>query len=214
MRSRLKKGSNQFKQKKQTSVRGMIGASLVIGVTGIAALHYLFLGIATAVIAADHWKDETFRMSVYAPTKVVSPLAGKVYAEEKLTPTPAPTSVPEVVENTGEQDKVEAYVKTIFGKDARVAIAVSHNECNPANAKYPQCVLHSGVEYSVGLFQINLYNKTQWIHAGRVPGGTMEEKIEWLKNPYNNALYAYWVFKTSGWTPWTAYTSGNYLKSL
>lgn len=124
-----------------------------------------------------------------------------------VTPTPLPTKLEE-------QAKIEAYMKTIFGADFRVARAISHNECNPANPKYPACVLHSNVEYSVGLFQINLYNSKQWIHAGRIPGETMGEKAEWLKDPFNNTLYAYWVFKKSGWNPWSAYTNGNYLRSM
>jgi len=130
--------------------------------------------------------------------------------------TPTEVLIPKSNSVSKDQEEIEAYMKTIFGKDFRVARAVSHNECNPANAKYPACILHSDVEYSVGLFQINLYNSKQWIHAGRIPGKTMEEKVQWLKDPYNNILYAYWLFKASNnsWNAWTAYSSGNYLRSL
>ena len=143
-----------------------------------------------------------FSLRVYAPTT-------KVMAQEFV-----PTPTPEIEGVQPTQEEIEKYIKTIFGKEARIAIAISHNECNPANAKYPRCILHSDVEYSVGIFQVNLYNSKQWIHAGRIPGATMEEKAEWLKNPFNNTLYAYWVYQKSGWNPWTAYTSGNYLNDL
>ena len=109
------------------------------------------------------------------------------------------------------REEIEKYVRLIFGKDANVALAVSHHECGYTHKHYPKCHLKSGVEHSVGLFQINLYNSKQWIHAGRIPGNTMEEKVLWLENPFNNTLYAYWVFKTSGFNPWTAYSKGAYL---
>lgn len=112
------------------------------------------------------------------------------------------------------KDEIEAYVKKIFGADASVAIAISHHECGPTNKTYPKCQLKSEVENSIGLFQINLANKSQWIHAGRIPGETIAEKKLWLENPYQNTLYAYWVFKTSGFNPWSAYTSGNYLADM
>jgi len=113
------------------------------------------------------------------------------------------------------QKEIESYVKTIFGKDAKVAIAVSHHECSPSNRSYPACVNKSDIEHSIGLFQINLYNKKHWIHAQKVPGKTMEEKIEWLSDPFNNTLVAYKIFKDwNGFEAWTAYTSNAYLISL
>lgn len=113
------------------------------------------------------------------------------------------------------QQEIEDYVRVIFGRDSRVAIAVSKNECNPKHRDYPKCVLHTEHEYSVGIFQINLYNSRHWIHAQKVPGETMEEKIEWLKDPYHNTLVAFKIFSDSkGFSPWSAYTSGNYLKDL
>lgn len=112
------------------------------------------------------------------------------------------------------QDDIEAYVKTIFGKDAKTAIAVSHVECNPQNKAYPACVYHTEHEYSVGIFQINLFNAKHSIHAAKVPGKTMEEKIEALKDPYINTLVAYKIFTASSWNPWAGFTSGRYLAHL
>lgn len=124
----------------------------------------------------------------------------KVLEEKKPTPT---------------QAEIEDYIRSIFGKEARVAIAVSHNECNPKNKQYPKCVAHTDKEYSVGIFQINLYNKTHWIHANKVPGKTIEEKAEALKDPYINTLVAYKIYSDSkGFTPWSAFTNRSYKLNL
>jgi len=110
------------------------------------------------------------------------------------------------------REEIEAYVRKIFTKDnPNLALAISHHECGYTNKNYPKCSLKSSVENSIGLFQINLHNAHKNIHADRIPGVTMAEKIQWLENPFNNTLYAYWVFKTSGWNPWSAYTNGAYL---
>lgn len=119
-----------------------------------------------------------------------------------------PSSVPT-------QREIEDYVRIIFGNEAAgTAIAVSKNECSPNHRDYPYCVLHTSAEYSVGVFQINLYNKDHWVHAAKVPGEKMSDKIEWLKDPYHNTLIAYKIYQESGFYPWTAYTSGNYLKDM
>jgi len=113
------------------------------------------------------------------------------------------------------QEEIEAYVKTIFGRDGKVAIAVSHHECSPANGSYPACVALTDREYSIGLFQINLKNSTHVIHAAKVPGNSIEEKVEKLKDPFINTLIAYKIFKDSnGFHPWSAYKNLSYLKSM
>lgn len=127
---------------------------------------------------------------VYAQTAIIVPTA---------SPTPSEYS----------QKEIEGYIKTIFGKDADLAIRVQHSECSPLNKNYPRCVYHTDREYSVGIFQINLFNKDHTIHAGKIPGETMEEKIEWLKNPFNNTLVAFKIFKDSGFYPWSAYKRGD-----
>lgn len=104
------------------------------------------------------------------------------------------------------REEIEAYVRKIFAKDnPRMALEISHRECNPKNPAYPKCHNKSAIEHSVGLFQINLYNKNHWIHAERIPGVTMEEKIAWLEDPMNNTLYAFWIKSTSDWFPWSTY---------
>jgi hypothetical protein len=109
------------------------------------------------------------------------------------------------------REEIEAYVRMIFRKDANVALAVSHHECGYTHRDYPKCSLKSSVEHSIGLFQINLYNSQKNVHADRIPGKTMGEKIQWLENPFNNTLYSYWLFTHSGFNPWTAYSKGYYL---
>lgn len=132
----------------------------------------------------------------------------------KTSPTPAP------LDPTKEElyKEFEAYVKTIFGKDAKVALAVSAVECNKGNKQWPGCVYSTEKEHSVGVFQINLAQengKGPWIHASKVPGKTMEEKVEYLKNPFNNVLVAFKIFTDSkGFQPWSGFTSGNYKKHL
>lgn len=115
---------------------------------------------------------------------------------------------------SSQQEEIDAYIRTIFGKDAKVFTAITRVECNPKNKQYPACVYHTEHEYSVGVAQINLFNKSHAIHAAKVPGDTMEEKIESLKDPYINVLVAYKIFTDSGFAPWAGYTSGRYLDHM
>jgi hypothetical protein len=136
--------------------------------------------------------------------------------------TPEPTKTPAVKTEATEkasgvsrqQEEIDAYIRTIFGKDAKVAIAVNRVECNPKNKAYPRCVYHTEHEYSVGIFQINLFNKSHAIHAAKVPGKTMDDKIESLKDPFINTLVAHKIFTDSGFQPWAGYTSGRYLDHM
>lgn len=151
------------------------------------------------------WQVMANELNQVKQTRIASTLIVKPAIAQEATPS---------AEVRHTQEAIEAYIKKIFTKDAKVAIAVSHGECNPANKTYPACHAKSSIEHSVGIFQINLYNKDHWVHAGRIPGETMEEKIKWLEDPYNNTLYAYWIYSTSGWNPWSAYTNGGYKKYL
>lgn len=182
-------GSNQFKRKNR-DLRWLLHVfGYELFVLGLMCFTTYFQNVGEA--------------KVYAQMPIVSPLPIEAFAK------------PDVVKASPQQEEIENYIRTIFGSDAKVAIAVSRNECNPANSRYPACILHTEHEYSVGIFQINLYNSRHWIHAKKVPGATMDEKTEWLKNPYNNTLIAYKIFSDSnGFQAWSAYTNSNYLKDM
>ncbi len=182
-----KKGSNQYlKKPKHNAMKYLYWYFAIF-------LLILFLGL----MVRKHTIEQ-----VHAEEAIISPLA-----DNKPTPTQTP-------EQIATQKEIEGYIKTIFGKDARIAIAVSHNECSPKNQMYPKCNLHTNAENSVGLFQINIQSETARVHWNRIPGKTLDEKKVWLDDPYNNTLLAYWIFQTSGWTPWSAFTSGRYLNDL
>ena len=126
------------------------------------------------------------------------------------SPTPSPALGDPVREPNDTQAEVDGYIRTIFGRDARVAMAIQRVECNPLNRNYPKCVYVTTREHSCGVFQINL--KAHW---DKVPvGDTFEEKCEYLNDPYNNVLIAHKIFSDSGFTPWSGYTSGRYLEHL
>lgn len=174
----------------------------------------LFLVLLMLVICVIDWKTQEaladYSIKQVEPKikeqRTISELWGKTKSLEELLSKGKPKY---------SQKEIEDYVRVIFGKDAKVAIAVSHHECGPTNRSYPGCVNKSDVEHSIGLFQINLYNKKHWIHASKVPGKTMEERIASLKDPKINTLVAFKIFKDwGGFTAWSAYTNGNYLLSL
>lgn len=189
---RYKKGTNQYRVKRRLYMNEWL------------ALFLIFI-IIVAGMAHIYEYAESKVKTVFAQEELISPLSN---------PTPTPIIIYKEYKKEFTQSEIENYVKTIFGRFANVAIAVSKNECSPLNPQYPKCVYHTSQEYSVGLFQINLFNASHWIHAKKVPGETIEEKAEWLKNPMHNTLVAYKIFSDSGFNPWTAYTSGNYLKDL
>lgn len=197
---KYKVGSNQWKKKQRKDVGAYMISFLYLMILMVALYDISIFLAPTNSDASDNNTVKVAPIAVPAESmQVVAPVA-----------TPAGTFKPEP---TIQQD-VENYVKTIFGKDGKVAVAVSHVECNPANKAYPRCVYHTDREYSVGIFQINLFNKDHMIHAAKVPGKTMEEKIEALKDPYINTLVAYKIYSHSGFNPWAGYTSGRYLTKL
>lgn len=187
-----RRGSNQYQKKTNT--------------------HYVLWYLIFIAIVVSLGMFAKSKKPAYA--QILSPLASPsasltVEGKEKALPQPEVTTPVEE-----ESIQIEKYIKTIFGRDAKVAIAISHHECNPANKMYPKCNLHTHVENSVGIFQINIESATAKVHWARIPGETLEEKKTWLENPYNNTLLAFWIFQTSGWTPWSAYTSGRYLADM
>lgn len=151
---------------------------------------------------------------VTVPTMIISIVAMDATMSAKASVTPGLIS-PLALYDTGESSEVitimitpstREYIKTIFGRDWRTAYAIARAESGLKN----EANLMSDVENSVGVFQINIESATTKIHWSRIPGDTLEEKKIWLQDPFNNTLLAYWIYSTSGWNPWTAYTSGSY----
>ena len=109
---------------------------------------------------------------------------------------------------------IEEEIRKVFGIFSNIALAVATAESHLK----PNAILKTPRECSVGLFQINLarnYCRGKWIHAGKVPGKTMDEKIKWLQNPINNIKIAKQIFDASGnFNPWSTYANGDYLEYL
>lgn len=138
---------------------------------------------------------------------VVSPLPDSISIK--------PTKV-YAVENDLTQKEIDKYIRTIFGPEYKTAMAIQRGECNPANPRYPYCRNISGIEHSIGIFQINImrHSDGKHIHWDKIPGENLEEKEHFLLDPLNNVLIAYKIFKDSGWTAWSAYTNGSYEQFL
>lgn len=171
-----------------------------------------------------------FRVMQKAENPIQSVKAVEAKQTDASTPLPSPSDTGVI--NTAPEHSCEArikakedirsYINIIFRsrEAAKMAFSISLAESADPKAKcgtpvYLEAALHhSGVEHSVGIFQINLYNAEAWVHAARVPGKTLSEKEKWLQDPYNNILYAYWIWSTSDWTPWSTYGNGAYLKFL
>lgn len=83
-----------------------------------------------------------------------------------------------------------------YGWNTQVAMAIMHAEsgCNPT-ASSPTC--------DHGLMQINC------VHAAAVGGD-----LALLNDPATNIRVAYQVYSGAGWSAWTTYTSGAYLRYM
>lgn len=103
-----------------------------------------------------------------------------------------------------DDNPIEAYIYEVFDDEYETALAIAKAESGLKRDKENK----SEVECSIGLFQINLakdYCNGKWVHAGKVPGDTMDEKIEWLKNSENNVDMARRIYERSGFYPWSVY---------
>jgi hypothetical protein len=143
-------------------------------------------------VYGKYFLNTTHTISLENPNPIVVEVEAK---EPEVTPTPS--------------DPVEAYIHEVFGDDAGVAVAVAKAESGFENDRENK----SPVECSIGLFQINLakdHCNGKWVHASKVPGETMDEKVEWLKDPYNNIDMAKRIFDASGFRPWSVFTNGWY----
>lgn len=124
---------------------------------------------------------------------------------QNMEPTPTPT-VPELI-NKRPSDEFVADLVRSYPWDYSVAIRLAKSE-NYYNltGSFDCARTHTNNDGSVdvGLFQINS------IHSQRLSslGMTMED----MKDCRKNADYAFnWVYKHSGWSPWSAYNNGSYI---
>jgi hypothetical protein len=183
------RGSNQFKPQR-ANLRG------ALAVAGMTTAMLFVLGSRTI--------DNRF-VTAHISSYDIHPVEA---SEPEPTPThtPKPTAIPTPKISTD----IKQYIKTIFGKDARIACAIARAE----SGFKTDAQLKSSVENSNGIFQINLESDYAKVHYDRVPGNNLEEKIEWLSDPYNSTLMAYWIYTKSGFNPWSVFTSGKYKQFL
>ena len=82
------------------------------------------------------------------------------------------------------------YLVAQYDWDVEKALAILHCE----SGRNPLVVNDdpSTYDYSVGLFQINLYGYLREVNPSE----------EWLKDPTNNVEYAYGMYEHRGWNPW------------
>lgn len=202
-----RRGSNQYEKKKKRSDWPVI------------LFVYIFI-IVLLAITIKVWDTYTYPPLISPIPKAGAQMIDGIIDPEVYisTPTPkaalaSPTVTPQRIAKDSEREQIEAYIKTIFGKNAEMAINVTHHECSPQNAQYPGCVKKDNIEWSCGIWQINLRDpKTmKLIHAAKVEGSTLEEKCENLKNPYTATLIAHFIYSHQGFCPWSWYKA-NYCK--
>lgn len=166
--------------------------------------------------------NQEIEQELLSPYVSTTKIEAKEVVEASPEPSPTPTTLPE--ETT---DEIKQLLKIMFREDHEVAWAVGMSESGMGSEKTLMVRAgnyewsHEGYkgECSVGLFMINLAEDGchgKWIHAGKVPGKTMEEKIAWLKIPENNITIAKYIYEHAGQSfgAWSGYTGDGYKKFL
>lgn len=95
-----------------------------------------------------------------------------------------------------------------FGKDSRIIRAICKSESG-LKADSMNKTLNKDKTWDIGYCQINV----DW-NAKYIPGETRAEKIENLKNPETNVMVAKRVYDSQGWTAWSDFKNGKYLRYL
>lgn len=109
------------------------------------------------------------------------------------------------------ENEYEEVIYKVFGEDYEIMYAIAQAE-NGGNLR-SDAVNSTEVEHSVGLFQINIakkYGQGKRVHWDKIPGDTLEEKEEWLKDPENNAVIARVIRASSGLNAWSVYKNERY----
>lgn len=99
-----------------------------------------------------------------------------------------------------EKLSVETMIKKTFGKDANMALAISHAE--NGTRQCDRFHVNNDKSIDVGIFQINS------VHM--VKGYTLKD----LSDCKKNIEIAHNLYLQQGWTPWTVYQNKSYLKFL
>jgi hypothetical protein len=120
-------------------------------------------------------------------------------------PTPTPLLAEGHQEELVFENNIQKEIYKVFGKEYKLAYAIARAESGLNTEK---CFI-SDREYSCGIFQINLR-----AHDLKVPGETIEEKADWLREPANNIITAKFIRATSGWRAWSVFTNESYKKFL
>lgn len=181
---------------------------------------------AISLVVNDVFAKETELLSPY-----VEPYT-TVYEDYPVREVQSEDSQVDTFSSPSQQDnshevgsEIEKLITQEFGEDAEIAIAIARAESglNPnregihiAGKHTWSSATYKG-ECSIGLFQINLASNAcngKWVHASKIPGETIEEKIAWLKIPENNIKTAKEIYKASGFNPWSTFTQGTYKKYL
>jgi len=120
--------------------------------------------------------------------------------------TPTPTAEPKFINRRPTDEFVADLVRSYpWDYSTAIRLAKSENFYNLTGSfDCARTNVNSDGSVDVGLFQINS------IHSRRLAslGMTMED----MKDCRKNADYAYnWIYKSSGWSPWSAYTNGSYI---
>lgn len=119
---------------------------------------------------------------------------------------PTPTEVPKLLNRMPTDEFVADLVRSYpWDYSTAIRLAKSENYYNMTGSfDCARTNTNTDGSVDVGLFQINS------IHSRRLAslGMTMED----MKDCKKNADYAYnWVYKASGWSPWSAYNNGSYI---
>lgn len=94
----------------------------------------------------------------------------------------------------------EEYICYKFGKDCRLALAVSQAE--NGTRQCDRFGVNTNKTIDVGIFQLNtVHLKKGW-------------KLADLTDCKKNIDYAYEIYQAQGWNPWVAYANQSYKKFL
>jgi len=130
-----------------------------------------------------------------APNATQTPISQNFLVQQSIPPTatlPIPKPKSYAVSDTGPStSEVRAYIEEVFGKDAPRAIRIA--SCESSLQWWRINDTPSTGDYSIGIFQINLYGSLAKNRPSK----------EWLLNYKNNIDYAYKMYKAQGWTPWS-----------